>query len=91
MWTNENRGRYDRSRLRYPSDLSDEEWCLIEPLIPPAKRFRYTQVWNSMILQQAPNKSATGGGHEYERSKPAAEAPVCGVPPRRQCGLLGSV
>jgi hypothetical protein len=21
MWTNENRGRYDRSRLRYPSDL----------------------------------------------------------------------
>jgi transposase len=38
MWTSENRGRYDRSRLRYPSDLSDEEWCLIEPLIPPAKR-----------------------------------------------------
>ena len=23
MWTNENRGRYDRSRLRYPSDLTD--------------------------------------------------------------------
>lgn len=38
MWTNENRGRYDRSHLRYPSDLSDEEWGLIEPLIPPAKR-----------------------------------------------------
>ena len=37
MWTDENRGRYDRSRLRYPSDLSDQEWCLIEPLIPPAK------------------------------------------------------
>ena len=38
MWTNENRGSYDRSKLRYPSDLSDEEWALIEPLIPPAKR-----------------------------------------------------
>jgi len=38
MWTNENRGRYDRSRLRYPSDLTDEEWALVEPLIPPAKR-----------------------------------------------------
>ena len=37
MWTNENRGRYDRSRLRYPSDLTDAEWRLIEPLIPPAK------------------------------------------------------
>lgn len=38
MWTQENRGRYDRSRLRYPSDLTDEEWALIGPLIPPAKR-----------------------------------------------------
>ncbi len=37
MWTNENRGRYDRSKLRYPSDLTTEEWKLIEPLIPPAK------------------------------------------------------
>ena len=38
MWTIENRGRYDRSRLRYPSDLTDDEWALIRPLIPPAKR-----------------------------------------------------
>jgi transposase len=38
MWTKENRGRYDRSRLRYPSDLTDEEWALVEPLITPAKR-----------------------------------------------------
>ena len=38
MWTNQNRGRYDRSRLRYPSDLTDEEWALVAPLIPPAKR-----------------------------------------------------
>jgi transposase len=38
MWTNDNRGRYDRSRLRYPSDVTDEEWALVAPLIPPAKR-----------------------------------------------------
>jgi transposase len=37
MWTAENRGRYDRSKLRYPSDLTNEEWQLIEPLIPPGK------------------------------------------------------
>jgi transposase len=37
MWTNENRSRYDRSKLRYPSDLTDDEWALIAPLIPPAK------------------------------------------------------
>jgi transposase len=38
MWTNENRARYDRSKLRYPSDLTDEEWALIAPVIPRAKR-----------------------------------------------------
>jgi transposase len=38
MWTNENRGRYDRSRLRYPSDVTDEEWAVIGPLIPAAKK-----------------------------------------------------
>ena len=38
MWTIENRPRYNRDRLRYPSDLTDEEWALVEPLIPPGKR-----------------------------------------------------
>jgi transposase len=38
MWTNENRKRYDRGQLRSPSDLTDEEWALIAPIIPPAKR-----------------------------------------------------
>ena len=38
MWTSENRGSYDRSNLRYPSDVSDDEWAHIAPLIPPAKR-----------------------------------------------------
>jgi len=37
MWTPENRPRYDRSKLRYPSDLTDEEWAIIGPLIPRAK------------------------------------------------------
>ncbi len=26
MWTSQNRARYERSNLRYPSDLTDEEW-----------------------------------------------------------------
>lgn len=38
MWTAENRQRYNRDKLRYPSDLTNEEWGLIEPFIPPAKR-----------------------------------------------------
>jgi transposase len=37
MWTKESRTRYDRSALRYPSDLTDREWLVLGPLIPPAK------------------------------------------------------
>jgi transposase len=38
MWKPEHRRAADRHGLRYPSDLSDGEWALIEAAIPPAKR-----------------------------------------------------
>lgn len=38
MWTVENRARYDRSGLLYPSDLTEEEWALARRDVPPAKR-----------------------------------------------------
>ncbi len=37
VWIAENRGSYDRRKLRYPSDVTDDEWNHIAPLIPPAK------------------------------------------------------
>ena len=39
MWANENRARYDRSKLRYPSNVMNEKWALTGPLIPPAVDF----------------------------------------------------
>jgi len=38
MWTPEHRRAANRFGLRYPSDLTDAEWALVEPQIPPAKR-----------------------------------------------------
>ena len=38
MWTTENRARYNRDPLRYPSDVTEKEWTEIAPLIPPARR-----------------------------------------------------
>jgi transposase len=37
MWTDANRPLYERKGLRYPSDLTEDEWTLVAPLIPPAK------------------------------------------------------
>src|SRR5438309_1936917 len=28
----------DRSRKKYPSDLTDEQWAIVDPMIPPAKQ-----------------------------------------------------
>ena len=38
MWTPEHRQAADRCGLRYTSDLTDTEWTLATPLIPPARR-----------------------------------------------------
>jgi len=39
MWTREHRRVHERKELRYPSDdLTDAEWALVAPLIPPARR-----------------------------------------------------
>ncbi len=37
VWTDDNRARYDRRGQRYPSDLTDAEWLILEPLLPVAQ------------------------------------------------------
>jgi transposase len=37
MWTDQQRKAHKPRDGRYPSDLSDEEWAIIEPMIPPAR------------------------------------------------------
>jgi transposase len=38
MWKAEHRQAAKRDGVRYPSDLTDAEWVLVAPTIPPAKR-----------------------------------------------------
>ena len=30
--------KQDRPRQQYPSDLTDEQWAIVEPIIPPAEQ-----------------------------------------------------
>jgi len=48
MWTAENRVRYER-KGRYPSDLTDEEWELIEPHLPPERKVKRRDVLNAIL------------------------------------------
>ena len=36
MWTETTRPKYERKGLRYASDLTEAEWGVIGPLLPPA-------------------------------------------------------
>jgi transposase len=38
MWKPDHRIAAERSGLRYPSDLTDGEWVIVAPMIPPGKR-----------------------------------------------------
>jgi len=38
MWTEITRAQYRRKGLRYPSDTTDAEWAVLEPLLPAARR-----------------------------------------------------
>ena len=43
MWTTQNRARYNRDHLRYPSDVTEEEWGVSVPLILPRQRAQVSQ------------------------------------------------
>ena len=57
MWTNENRAKYNRDHLRYPSDLTDDEWAHVEPFIPPASRgLSANEIARALISMMARSK-----------------------------------
>ena len=54
MWTVENRRRYDRSPLRYPSDLTDAEWAYVAPLITLFGMYPFLQTLIADAAYQGP-------------------------------------
>jgi transposase len=45
MWTPITRKQHNRDRLRFPSDLTDEEWRILAPLMPPPCRVGRNRRW----------------------------------------------
>ena len=45
MWTPATRKNYSRNGLRYQSDVTDEEWRVFEPYLPPAKGIGRPRGW----------------------------------------------
>ena len=49
MWTTKNRARYERKGLRFESDLTDEEYALIEPFLPPERNVSRRSLVNGIL------------------------------------------
>jgi transposase len=45
MWTPTTRAQHSRKALRYQTDLTDAEWSVIEPYLPPARGMGRPRVW----------------------------------------------
>ena len=66
MWTSENRAKYNRDHLRYPSDLTDDEWALVEPFIRKRRELPrppgcYARVLKRVGIQYCRISSTTAG------------------------------
>jgi transposase len=45
MWTPMTRQQHSRDHLRYGSDLTDSEWAIIAPLLPPVRKTGRPRRW----------------------------------------------
>jgi putative transposase len=60
-WTEITRAQYRRDELRYASDMRDEEWKLIEPLMPsPSRRGRPREVDLRVVVESILYIAASG-------------------------------
>src|SRR5215468_9205981 len=68
MWTAKNRGRYDRSKLRYPSDLTDDEWFDMRPFIvgQVTRISQFAAVVTSAVLRRPHRGASLESGHHFE-------------------------
>jgi hypothetical protein len=77
MWSASNRKRYDRSRLRYPSDLTDEEWAYVAPAIPRQPGGAATGATSSRTHGNRPRDTRRTRHHQCDNKK-RLMAPVRG-------------
>lgn len=60
-WTETTRGQYDRRRLRYASDCTDDEWVLMAPFMPAPSKVGRPRKWAMRAVWDAIQYIATAG------------------------------
>ena len=53
MWTPTSRAQHRRAGLRFPSDVTDAEWAVLEPLLPAPSRVGRPPTWPMRAIVNA--------------------------------------
>jgi len=53
MWTDTTRAQYARADLALPSDLTDTEWAILEPFVPPPSFVGRPRKWPMRRIVEA--------------------------------------
>ena len=53
MWTDTTRKQFARGGLRLPSDLTDAEWAVLQPLLPARSRLGRPPLWDYRDIVEA--------------------------------------
>ena len=61
MWTDTTRALHARTGLALPSDLTDAEWAVLEPLLPPASHVGRPRKWPMRRIVEAILYQLRGG------------------------------
>ena len=61
MWTPTTRRQHSRCGLRYETDLTDAEWAVIEPYLPPPCRCGRPREWSLRDVLDATFYVLSGG------------------------------
>ena len=66
MWTPTTREQHSRKALRYQTDLTDAEWVVIEPHLPPAHGTGRPRSWP---MRESVKTTEAGGPRGYDAGK----------------------
>src|SRR3546814_18958332 len=53
MWTDTTRAQYARAQLTLPSDLTDAEWAVLAPFLPPTSQVARPRKWPMRRIVEA--------------------------------------
>jgi transposase len=89
MWTPVTRRQHSRTGLRYETDVTDAEWALIEPLLPPPPKCGRPRFWPMREIMNAIFYVLRGG--IAWRLLPRAPRPASHNPPLRNPWLRARI